>query len=253
MTQQLLRGIEHIRIQAIRGTNGADGRTPTDKELLRLIRPLIPAPIKGEKGDSPTDSEILKLVKPLIPAPKNGKSPTKTELRALIAPLIPSPVHGVDGKDGSPDSPDTVVEKVNVSKILIDAERVRGLPQLFRNVEQAGTNPGGAGGPTLRYLDDGTLISAHVTELNFGTNLSATYDGNGRVTINATGGAGLTEITATGTINSSNVTFIFASVPTYIVADGVWVKATDTQGTNWSNVGTTITMTNPPSFSIYGF
>lgn len=67
-------------------------------------------------------------------------------------------------------------------------------------------------------------------------------------------GSALQEITATGTVNGSNTVFVFSSVPTYIVADGVWFKATDSNGgVQWSAVGTTITMVNPPATSIYGF
>ena len=36
------------------GEDGEDGKTPTKDELLALIKPLIPEPIKGEKGDSGT-------------------------------------------------------------------------------------------------------------------------------------------------------------------------------------------------------
>lgn len=33
------------------GQDGKDGHTPTKEELRTLIKPLIPAPLKGEKGD----------------------------------------------------------------------------------------------------------------------------------------------------------------------------------------------------------
>jgi hypothetical protein len=83
------------------------------------------------------------------------------------------------------------VDKVNASDKLVNASRVQGLEQVIHEVAKIGTNPTGVGGgKTVRYLDDGTEISAHVTELNFGTNLTGTYAGSGRVTINATGGSG---------------------------------------------------------------
>lgn len=253
--------IEGISLVTIKGDPGKNAKPPTDGELLALIRPLIPKPVKGEKGNSPTAEELLVLIRPLIPAKaKDGHTPTETELLAIIQPLIPAPLEGAKGDPGinAPVlSPDETVGKINSAKILIDAERVRGLVNAIREIEKIGTNPSGAagGGATLRYLDDGTLISAHVTELNFGTNLTATYDSNGRVTINATAGSGsFTELPATGAVNSSNVTYTFTSVPTYIVTDGVWLKATDSNGgVNWSNAGLTITMVNPPSLSIYGF
>lgn len=57
---------------------GEDGHTPTVSELLALIRPLIPAPIKGDTGDAadPVDEEaIAARVLSLIPVPKDGESP----------------------------------------------------------------------------------------------------------------------------------------------------------------------------------
>lgn len=68
---------------------GEDGHTPTDKELIDLIKPLIPEPIKGEDGKTPTNAELLKLIKPLIPKIENGKPPTKKELLDIIKPLLP--------------------------------------------------------------------------------------------------------------------------------------------------------------------
>lgn len=42
--------IKHIT--SITGKTGDKGDTPTEKELLTLINPLIPEPVKGDKGDS---------------------------------------------------------------------------------------------------------------------------------------------------------------------------------------------------------
>jgi hypothetical protein len=84
-------------IKGEKGDRGPVGPAPSDSYLLSLIRPLIPAPLKGEKGDAPTAEELLAIIKPLIPKPKNGKTPTKTELLALIKPLIPEPKKGEDG------------------------------------------------------------------------------------------------------------------------------------------------------------
>lgn len=66
-------------------------------------------------------------------------------------------------------------------------------------------------------------------------------------------GGGFTVLPATGTINSANTVFTFTKVPSYIVADGVWFPPTSANGTVfWTNVSTTITMVNPPTFDIYG-
>lgn len=68
-------------------------------------------------------------------------------------------------------------------------------------------------------------------------------------------GGGVTELTATGTVNGINTQFTFIQQPSYIVADGAWYKAQDNNGnTQWSwNAGTlTATMTIPPTSAIFG-
>ena len=67
-------------------------------------------------------------------------------------------------------------------------------------------------------------------------------------------GGGLTEVTFTGSRDGSNVTFTVSEAPTYVVSDGIWLKAMDDNGnTQWSVAGLTVTMVNPPVSSIYGF
>lgn len=118
-----LNGVETITL------HGKDGHTPTDEELLELIRPLVPDPIPGEDGDTPTEEQLLALIKPLIPKVKDGKTPTKPELRALIRPLIPDPIPGKTPtkeelieiitplipqvRDGSPDTAEQVRDKLS--------------------------------------------------------------------------------------------------------------------------------------------
>jgi hypothetical protein len=73
-------------IQKEQGEPGEDGHTPTEEELLELIKPLIP---EVENGKTPTKDELLALIKPLIPQVKDGKTPSKAELLEIIKPLIP--------------------------------------------------------------------------------------------------------------------------------------------------------------------
>ena len=66
---------------------GKDGHTPTNAELIEIIRPLIPI---AKDGRTPTDAELLKLIKPLIPKVNDGKTPTKNEILEIIKQLIPN-------------------------------------------------------------------------------------------------------------------------------------------------------------------
>lgn len=43
-----------------------DGKTPTSEELLSIIKPLIPLPIKGDDGKVPTEEELRTLFTPIV-------------------------------------------------------------------------------------------------------------------------------------------------------------------------------------------
>lgn len=98
----------------------------------------------------------------------------------------PAGKDGRDGKDGSPDTPDEVVEKVNNAEKKIEPKQIKGLQAALKAMDDYGNTQVGGGGPTYKFRHNGTVISDHVTELNFSTNLNPTYDGNGRITLTAT-------------------------------------------------------------------
>lgn len=79
ITQEKIEEVKYI-INNLKLQKGDDGKTPTDKELIDLIKPLIPEPIKGDDAEPITDEQLIELIKPLIPE-------------------IPEVIHGVDGKD----------------------------------------------------------------------------------------------------------------------------------------------------------
>lgn len=66
-----------------------------------------------------------------------------------------------------------------------------------------------------------------------------------------TGGAGFTELTATGTVDGNNTAFTFTELPDYIVSDHAWYK--ENVGWTWNGGTLTATMTIPPSDDIWGF
>jgi hypothetical protein len=87
------------------GRNGINGATPTDEQLLALIRRVI-AENPPKDGHTPTAEELLAIIKPLIPAavpgPQGvpGETPSDQRLLELIKPLIPAPVPGPKGQPG---------------------------------------------------------------------------------------------------------------------------------------------------------
>jgi len=73
-----------------------------------------------------------------------------------------------------------------------------------------------------------------------------------RLLVSITGG-GVTELAMTGAVNGINASFTIASEPSYVVSDGLWYKALDNNSVvQWSYLAGTITMTIPPTSSIFG-
>lgn len=76
----------------------------------------------------------------------------------------------------------------------------------------------------------------------------------GRLNRQTSGGGGSFSVLSTAsTVDGSNTVFVFSQAPTLIVADGIQLPATGNNGdVFWTIAGSTVTMTNPPTQSIYG-
>jgi hypothetical protein len=61
-------------------------------------------------GHTPTNQELLALIRPLIPKVKDGETPTDQRLRSLIVPLIPTVKDGEDGKDADEEAIKSKIE-----------------------------------------------------------------------------------------------------------------------------------------------
>jgi len=111
-------------------SNIKDGHTPTDAELIALIKPLIPEPKKGEDGKTPTKQEILALLKPLIPKVKDGETPTDERLLKLIEKVAPT------------ETGEETIKKINAdkSKEVIKKEKVEGLADIEDMARTADAN-----------------------------------------------------------------------------------------------------------------
>lgn len=104
-------------------------------------------------------------------------------------------VNGVNGKDGSPDTPEEVVEKVNLSSTKIRRNKVEGLDEMEKNIDdklqrfRGGTIFGGRG--VHLYTDSIKRGLANTLNIKAGTGVTITYDhanGQNNVTFSATGG-----------------------------------------------------------------
>lgn len=114
-------------------------------------------------------------------------------------------------------------------------------------------------GTSFSILSNGSLVGmTNGLNLVAGTGMTINVVANSSGAITATfissGGGGLTLLPATGSVNGTNGTFTFASLPTYLVIDGVWYLPKDSNNVvQWSNVGLTITTNITPINSIWGF
>jgi len=105
---------------------GDKGDSPTEEDLLKLIKPLIPEPIKGDVGRTPTEKEILALIEPLVPKIENGKTPTKKELLDIIEPLIPT----LDTQE--------IVTKATERAVLATKKLIPDIKDIEQNLPQLG-------------------------------------------------------------------------------------------------------------------
>lgn len=167
--------------QGPRGFSGTDGETPSKEVLVELIKPLIPPKAKdgrdGIDGITPTKDELFELIQPLIPAVK-------------------------DGKDGSPDTPEDVVKKVNKAKGKIKASKIEGFDEiegLARSANRNVQNISSLGGTRQTAIKvSGTLLGTGITTLNFvGATGQAVGDGS-EANITTSSGTNLS-LTTTGT------------------------------------------------------
>ncbi len=229
-------------LEKIKGETGADG----------VMGERGPQGIKGDKGDK-GDS---------ITGPKGPKGDKGD--RGEMGPAG----QGVDGEAGKDADEQAIIAKLESDlprfgaafrdglELLQDEERLdisalRGVDKLVKDLKASGKNVQvGWGAHPLTIYDGTTVIDKNARIINFGSNLTVSRNASGVITVSATGGAGVTELTATGTINSINTAFTFLSKPTYIFVDGT--KYRENEGWTWNGGTLTATTTKAPDFSIWG-
>ncbi len=237
--------------------------------------------------DKPTRAEVISFFNTLTRAVQEAIAQAKKSLEDKIDVRIatlkdgrdgkdgkdgktgPQGIHGIDGDDGkdgrdgkdgldgSPDTPEEIATKLNTLEGVVDKSVIRGLSEIqkeVRDMRPRGMFIGPSRGHFL-YIDGVKKGLVNTVNIIAGSGISLTYNtasGRNDITISASAISSVV-LDATGTVNGSNTVFTFISAPTFIVADGVFTRATDTSGNvNWTIVGTTVTMTNAPSLDIYG-
>ncbi len=192
-----LQPVQTVKIQGIEvlTLKGDPGHTPTDEELLALIKPLIPEVKNGENGQdghTPTYDELLALIRPLIPKVENGETPSDEKLLSLIATLIPP--HVLD-----PEGPEVTLDNIKEIKdeILILQKKIDELLQEKTIIGKGGVGLKGSINTSksnqYRFMDDDPNVSGIINGINTDFIVSKTpvkrsmkiYRGGGREEISA--------------------------------------------------------------------
>lgn len=218
-------------LKKLKDNPAKDGKTPTKSELLAIIAPLIPKPIKGDPGKTPTKAELKALIESLIPDPIPGE------------PGISLP--GKPGKAGRMPKHEwrgTFIRFETAPGEWGEWTNLQGSPA--EGIEYGGNQGWGASMPSVTVIQGNTRFEG-VTKIVLGENLTATRTANGVVIDGENGGGGgggsLDFETPTGTIDDSNVTFDVVNTPLYLVVNG----AQYFEGVHYTLVGLTITLDNP--------
>lgn len=191
------------------------------KEIGVNLKGISIITLKGDKGDTPTEKELVPIIKKLIPPPIAGYSPVKGKdyfdgkdyiltnkdkkeiAKTIDVPIIEKVIEKTETIVEKPiikevamhDTPDEVVGKINSALKKIDPKAIRGLQEIYNTVDLIGKYPGegaavGGGTSKINYRDStGVIISAHVTDIKFSTGITSSYS-NGQITLSAAAGSG---------------------------------------------------------------
>ncbi len=167
-----------------------------------------------------------------------------------VGAIGPAGPMGAAGKDGSPDTGEQIVEKINGSEATIKKERVEGLLDAIRNIAHGVAS---VGITTAHFLKNGSFIG-RAKNINFIEGSSATLNmyqtgDQMNVSISSTAGGGGTAVAEevpTGSINGSNTAFTIAHTPLASTFKLYLNGAREQNGTDYTLSGTNITFTTAP-------
>lgn len=251
--EEFIAGLEALRtrIDAVEGTSEAE---------FKLMHGAIDALSGKLKADN---SEDMQTVRDACGAMMRQCDAQLASMMKTVATLQ----DGEDGEDADPadivplvlaampddidDTGDQIIDKINAADQQISKDAIEGFAELEKAVaEKTGnTTRIGWGAHPITVYHNSTVIDKNTRVINFASNLTVSRNASGVVTVSATNG-GVTELVATGTINSANMTFTFVSKPSYIYIDGAKYK--ENAGWTWNNGTLTAIVTKAPDFSIWG-
>jgi hypothetical protein len=176
--------------------------------------------------------------------------PTEDSVIFKVLKQIPTPKDGEQGKDGSPDTPNQIADKLNTLTAVIDAKVIKNLPRPIINNNIIQPGPGGSSG--LETVGKGSQKYQGINQLEFAgsaVTLSKLGDGKALVTITTSSSSLAIVDPVSGTVDGSNVDFVFADKPLVIISDGITYR--ENKGWTWS--GSTATMAVPPAYDLFAY
>lgn len=236
---RILEGRENERV-SLSFLKGEDGKTPkkgvdyfTDGELAEVIKAATPV-----RGKDYFTKEDIDDIRRNVARPRKGVDYfTPSEVKKFIE--LATPVKGkhyfdgmpgkpgkhgrsIRGKDGSPDLPEEIAQKLNTLTAAVNAEAIKGIKEMieefFAEVKKKRliSRQDIAGMPLdmsdQRWHGGGLSTVSHDATL--------TGDGTPSSPLSVVGAASFSILAATGTIDDSNLDFTFASLPIVLVING---------------------------------
>jgi len=164
------------------GPKGEDAITPvkgvdyfTEEEIEEMVEAVysklvVPEYLKGEDGKTPTEQELIALIKPLIPPQQTLQTLSKEDVTKIVRSLIPKVDYDLIAEKAASKIKPIVVEKdgededlaeeflalLNEGKIALTTKHISGLEEQFRILaNQIGRKGGGGGGggSTVKVYD----------------------------------------------------------------------------------------------------
>lgn len=164
------------------GPKGDDGITPikgqdyfTEEEIEEIVETVyskivIPEVKDGNDGKTPTEDELIALIKPLIPPQQTLQSLSKDDVSKIVKSLIPKVDYDLIAEKAASKVKPIIVEKeeededlaeeflalLNEGKIALTTKHISGLEEQFRILaNQIGRKGGGGGGggSTVKVYD----------------------------------------------------------------------------------------------------
>lgn len=140
--KEIFSSIKSLKIKGDKGDKGDRGES---------IKGDKGDSIRGDKGDKGEKGENIKGDK--------GDTPNDKELKTIIEPLIPKVK---DGKDGSPDTPSQIINKIHEAKEKIKRSKIEGLEEEIKRLEQnIFFKKGGGMGNVITETPSGTVNNSN--------------------------------------------------------------------------------------------